>query len=511
MREGLWPVLTNARARFAERIAVVDGDRVVTYAALGASVDALARGLRERGVAPGDRVACLLPNGLEVLELTFALAGLGAVLVPWNTRLAPRELATIADDCDPRLLVVHEELLGAADAAARLAAATPEFVLVGAGGWQVDFVDPGAFDAAPADLDDLAHLYYTSGTTGRPKGAMLSGRNVLRHAEAAVRELGIGADDRWGHFAPMFHLADAWATIAVTIAGGRHVMLPRFEAGAAIDVIERQGVTLTNLVPTMLNFVVHHPEAAPARFASMRRVLSGGAPIAPALVRRVMERFGCEYVQTYGLTETSPYLTLSLLHPHLESLPADEQFRYRAKTGRAFAAVELRVVDDEGNAVPRDGASIGEIQARGETVTRGYWQRPDETAAAFTADGWFRTGDLATIDAEGYLDIVDRAKDVILTGGETVYSTEVEAALAEHPDVFEAAVYATPDDTWGEVVTAAVVAARDRAIDLDALGVHCRERLAAYKCPRAWRVLDELPKTGSGKIRKAALRGSTVP
>lgn len=506
MRESLWTVLAEARERFAGRTAVVDGDRVHTYAQVGVSVDALARGLRERGVGPGDRVACLLPNGLEILELTFALAGLGAVLVPLNTRLAPRELATIADDCDPRLLVVHEDLLGVADAAVRAASVTPEFVLVGAGGWQVDFVDPGAFDAALAAPDDLAHLYYTSGTTGRPKGAMLSARNVLRHAEAAVHELGIDTDDRWGHFAPMFHLADAWATVAVTIAGGRHVMLPRFEAGEAIDVIEREGVTLTNLVPTMLNFVVHHERADPARFASMRRVLSGGAPIAPALVRRVMERFGCEYVQTYGLTETSPYLTLSLLHPHLESLPPDEQFRYRAKTGRAFEAVDLRVVDDDGNEVPRDGASIGEIQARGETVTHGYWQRPAETAAAFTTDGWFRTGDLATIDAEGYLDIVDRAKDVILTGGETVYSTEVEAALAEHPDVFEVAVYATPDETWGEVVTAAIVPARDRTIDLDALGVHCRERLAAYKCPRAWRVLDELPKTGSGKIRKAALR-----
>ena len=506
--DDLWGVLAAARRDHADALAVTGGARRPTYAELGTSIDALARGFRERGLGRGARVACLLPNGLEMLELTFAAAGLGAVLVPLNARLAPRELGAILDDCDPRLFVAHDSLLRLADAAARDSRQAPEFVMVGEDGWQVDFEDPGPFEAEAAELDDLAHLYYTSGTTGHSKGVQLSVRNVLRHAEAAVRELGLDAEDRWGHFAPMFHLADAWATVAVTMVGGRHVMVPHFEAGEAFEVIAREGVTMTNLVPTMLNFMVHHPSASPDALKSMRRVLSGGAPIAPDLVRRVMELFGCEYVQTYGLTETSPYLTLSLLHPHLAALPEDEQFRYRAKTGRAFAAVELRVVDDAGEAVPRDGVAVGEIQARGETVTRGYWQRPAETAAAFTADGWFKTGDLATIDAEGYLDIVDRAKDVILTGGETVYSTEVEHALAEHPDVLEVAVFATPDERWGELVSAAVVPIAGRELDLDALGVHCRERLAAYKCPRAWRVLDELPKTGSGKVRKAALRDS---
>jgi len=503
--DSLWAVLVGAREAAGDQLAVVDGECRCDYASLGSQVDALARGFAERGLGPGDRVACLLPNGLEILELTFAAAGLGAVLVPLNTRLAPRELAAILDDCDPRLLVVHETLLGMADAATRSAAVTPEFVLVGDGGWQVDFQDPGDFEAHPVELDDLVHLYYTSGTTGRSKGVQLSARNVLRHAEAAARELELGPDDRWGHFAPMFHLADAWATIAVTMARGRHVMLPSFESGAACDLIEREGVTLTNLVPTMLNFMVHDARTSRERLASMRRVLSGGAPIAPELVRRVMELFGCEYVQTYGLTETSPYLTLSLLQPHLEQLPEAEQFVYRAKTGRAFAAVELRVVGTDGQHVARNGVAIGEIHARGETVTRGYWKRPAETAAAFDGE-WFKTGDLATIDAEGYLEIVDRAKDVILTGGETVYSTEVEYALAEHPAVLEVAVFSTPDECWGELVSAAVVPVTGATIDTGALGVHCRERLAAYKCPRVWRVMDALPKTGSGKIQKAALR-----
>lgn len=503
--DSLWRALSDAREQHASKSAVVDGDRRIDYAELGSRVDALARGFDERGLGPRDRVACLLPNGLEILELTFAAAGLGAVLVPLNTRLAPRELALILDDCDPRLLVVHAALLGLADAATRRSQAGPEFVLVDPSGWQVDFVDPGVFDAHPAPLDELAHLYYTSGTTGRSKGVQLSGRNVLSHARATVQELRLTASDRWGHFAPMFHLADAWATIAITLVGGLHIMLPTFEAGAALDLIEREGVTQTNLVPTMLNSIVHDARASRARLVSMRRVLSGGAPIAPQLVRRVMELFGCEYVQTYGLTETSPYLTLSLLHEHLLQLPVAEQFVYRAKTGRSFAAVELRVVDENGVAVANDGRAIGEIQARGETVTCGYWNRPEETAAAFDGE-WFKTGDLATIDAEGYLEIVDRAKDVILTGGETVYSTEVEHALAEHPQVLEAAVFATSDEHWGELVSAAVVPVPGEALDLVALGVHCRERLAAYKCPRVWRVMDALPKTGSGKIQKAALR-----
>jgi acyl-CoA synthetase (AMP-forming)/AMP-acid ligase II len=223
-------------------------------------------------------------------------------------------------------------------------------------------------------------------------------------------------------------------------------------------------------------------------------------------VRATLATFRCEYAQTYGMTETSPFLTLGLLTEEQRALPPGEQLRRRALTGRPFAPVELRVVDDRGRLVPRDGATVGEIQARGDTVTPGYWNQPDETRAAF--DGpWLRTGDLAVWDGEGFLAIVDRKKDVIATGGEKVYSIEVESALAAHPSVLEVAVYGVPDETWGELVEAAVVLRAGRAASADELVAHCRAHLSHYKAPRRVLVLDELPKTGSGKIAKRELRG----
>jgi acyl-CoA synthetase (AMP-forming)/AMP-acid ligase II len=353
--------------------------------------------------------------------------------------------------------------------------------------------------------DDVAHLYYTSGTTGRAKGVMLTHRNVFVHALGTIGELALSDRDAWAHVAPMFHLADAWATFAITHAGGRHVMLPRFEAEPALDLIERERVTLTNLIPTMLNLMVRHPSARGRDFGALRMILSGGAPIAPDVVRAIVDTFGCEYVQTYGMTETSPYLTLSLLKEHLRALPFDERLAYACKTGRAFATVELRVVGADGCDVPADERTVGEIRVRGETVTPGYWNRPEETRAAFE-DGWLKTGDLAVIDREGFVTIVDRAKDMILSGGENVYSTEVEHALYAHPSVLEAAVFGVPDDTWGERVHAAVVLRASATASTEELIAFCRARLSAFKCPRSIDFLAELPRTGSGKIQKRALR-----
>jgi len=271
------------------------------------------------------------------------------------------------------------------------------------------------------------------------------------------------------------------------------------------DLVEAEGVTITNLVPTMLARIVHHEDARPGRLESMRRIMSGGAPMAVELLKRVEALFPCEYVQTYGLTETSPYLTLSLLKENLRSLREEERRRYRATTGRPMLGVEVKVVDREGREVPRDGVTVGEIVARGPTVTPGYFKDPGETARAFR-DGWLHTGDLARVDPEGYLTIVDRIKDVITTGGETVYTTEVENVLYAHKAVREAAVFGTPDPEWGEVVSAAVVLERAGEARSENLIAFCRERLAGFKVPRRFLFLAELPKTGSGKIDKKALR-----
>lgn len=499
--------------------AVVDGPRRRSYADVLERVRRLASACRARGLEPGDRVAILDDNSAAYLELYFALAAAGLVALPWNTRLTAGELASIAADADVRLLFArggraggYGELVRAVVARSPTIAGVvwldePAELPIPTYDYERELErSAGALPRVADDPDTLAQLYYTSGTTGEPKGVMLTHANVRAHAEAAVDELELGAGDVWAHVAPLFHLADAWATFAVTLAGGRHVLLRRFDAAATLSLFERERVTTTNLVPTMLGRVLADPALATTDTSSLRRMLSGGAPIARATVARAMELLGCEYVQTYGLTETSPFLTFSLLAPDERALPADEQLALRAKTGRALRAVELRVVDESGRPVAANGRAVGEIQARGPTVTPGYWRRPDETARAFTPDGWFRTGDLATVDERGFVDIVDRKKDVVLSGGETVYSVEVESALYEHPAVLEAAVYGRPDADWGERVCAAVAFAPGRSASPDELERHCRERLAGYKVPRELRVLDALPRTGSGKIAKRALR-----
>jgi acyl-CoA synthetase (AMP-forming)/AMP-acid ligase II len=255
----------------------------------------------------------------------------------------------------------------------------------------------------------------------------------------------------------------------------------------------------------MLNQMVNVPGAAELGYPSLRYLLSGGAPIAPELVKKIMKTFKCDYVQTYGMTETSPYLTVSLLKEYLRSLPEEERFKYQAKTGKPFITVELKVVDENGNEVEPNNEQVGEIWVKGPTITPGYWNSPEETEAAFE-DSWLKTGDLAVIDSEGYVNIVDRKKDLIVTGGENVYSTEVEHVLYEHPAILEAAVIGVPDDRWGEAVKAIVVLRSGMVVTPDELINFCKKKLAQYKAPKSVDFIDELPKTGTGKIFKKALK-----
>jgi acyl-CoA synthetase (AMP-forming)/AMP-acid ligase II len=549
----VWSLLDRAYRAHPDSIAVVDPCGARSYADVHRRARGLAAFWRAHGVRAGDRVAILAWNSGAYLESYFAAAALGVVLVPLNARLSARELAEILLDAGALQLVADEDLAeqvrdglshgarlegviwirggsqsttartrtSSSDGAAELS--RPESVQRDSSIEHASFeravaCDASAFTPARTHPDALAHLYYTSGTTGVPKGVMLTHANVCEHADGAIAELALSERDVWAHIAPMFHLADAWATFAITQVGGRHVFLRRFDAEGALDLLERERTTITNLVPTMLRAMVSHPSmqhveearAGVARerthdWSSLRMMLSGGAPIAPELVRGVIATFGCEYVQTYGMTETSPYLTLGLLAEDLKSLPEEAQLAYKCKTGRAFAKVELQVVDERGEPVPADERSVGEMRVRGPTVTPGYWNRPDETRAAFD-DGWLRTGDLAVIDAEGYVTIVDRKKDMIITGGEKVYSIEVENVLYRHPSIREAAVFGAPDEVWGERVCAAVVLRAGETLDPEALRELCRAELAAYKVPRAIELLPELPRTGSGKISKRMLR-----
>lgn len=517
----IYDMLRRASSRHPRKTAVIEGGRSLSYGQVHRRVRALARFLGDRGLERGDRVSILAPNSIAFFESYFAAARDGLILNPWNTRLSAGELGAIAKDAAPRLLIAHpvhaekvEELLGfGTSIEGVLWTAEPPHAATGVPRFEYEAAVSGRGVPEGKALEDesaVAHLYYTSGTTGEPRGVPLTHRNVCTHAVSAVTELEIAGSDTWGHFAPMFHLADAWATFAATWAGGCHVMVPAFGPDEVLGAIRTHGVTLTNLVPTMLNDLIHHPRAGSIAGSRMRLILSGGAPIAPSLVEKIMETAKCDYVQTYGLTETSPYLTLSILKPHLRSLSAVEQIRYRAKTGRPFRGVSLRVVDDSFRDVAPDGKQVGEVVVRGDTVFHGYWNRPQETREAFH-EGWFRTGDLAVLDGEGYIDIVDRRKDMIITGGENVYSIEVENVLYLHPDVREACVFGTPDERWGEAVTAAVVLSPGTAPGEGDIIAFCRERLSGFKTPKRVLFLDALPRTGSGKIKKAALRQGANP
>lgn len=523
----LWSLLERASRQFPDGLAITAGSRVggaLTWSEVEGRARAQARCLAARGLQPGSTVACLADNGPGVLISSFATARLGAILVPLNPRLSLPEQRAIVDLAGCGLgLADHlhweraSELLGEGrvlslepeerlEAGARNAPPasvdprTPSPAAVEPGSAETCSQEPAAVEAAAP-----AQLYFTSGTTGDPKGVVLTHANIHAHALAAVEALGLTAQDTWGHFAPMFHLADAWATFAITAVGGTHSFLPRFDAARCLEVCQRDGVTLTNLVPTMLQRVLATVEDGADPPRSLRLCLSGGAPIAPAVVERVLSALGCAYRQTYGLTETSPYLTLSQLEQHEEQLPLAERAQRLARTGTPFPTVELRVVDPEGKSVPPDDASVGEIVVRGPTISPGYWQNEEATAAAHRG-GWFHTGDLATVDAGGSVLIVDRLKDLILSGGENVYSIEVEAALLAHPAVLECAVFGLPHSDLGECVSAAVVPRSGRALEAEELRDHCRERIAGYKLPRRLWLVEELPRTGSGKIRKRTLR-----
>ncbi len=496
-------VLEKARRLFPENTAVVCGGTKLSYRELYERCCRLANLLVDLGVGKGDRVAIAHRNCHHYLEAYFATAMMGAILCSINTRLSPREISYILDDSGSKVLLGDREI----EAKLFEASEGKEVKLIfadGLDGLTEGMDDEFDVDAFSVDPDDPAQLYYTSGTTGNPKGVILTHRNVTFHSLMTIAELSIGETDVWLHAAPMFHLADAWATFAITWVGGRHVMLGKFDAGAVLEIFEREGITITNMVPTMYNMLVNHPDAEKHDYSSIRLLLSGGAPMPPELARKVMEVFRCEYIQTYGLTETSPYLTISKPKSYME-LTKEEEIALRSRTGREMMGVMLKVVREDGTEVAWNDREVGEVVVKGPTVTPGYWNLPDETKEAFR-DGWFHTGDLAVVNEHGYINIVDRKKDMIITGGENVYSTEVEHVIYMHPGVFEVAVVGVPDEKWGEAVKAVVVAKPGFKLTEEEIIAFCKKHLAGYKVPKSVDFVDELPKTGSGKIAKRKIR-----
>jgi acyl-CoA synthetase (AMP-forming)/AMP-acid ligase II len=508
----------KATTLWADREALVEGDERLTYGQFAARVAALIEALKSFGLKEGDRAAILAPNGYRYMECYYASALSGLVLMPLNFRLSHQEIEAILADGEASLLIAHPDFANCAKTSAKSQKQLKALIWLGGDSEQLDGHCPqyqyddliakhmGAkIVTRYADSNDLAQLYYTSGTTGKPKGVMLSQGNVSTHALAAAYELGATEKDVWLHLAPMFHLADAWSVFSITWCGGKHVFIPYFNPETVLKLVEEEKISLIAMVPTMANALVNSPSLTKHSYESLRMFLTAGAPIAPELVRQIVESFSCQYVQYYGLTEASPLLTFSLLKAEHDELPAEEKIRIGARTGRSFLGAEVRVVRDNGEDVEANDQEVGEIVARGPGITLGYWKQPEATAQLIQ-NGWLHTGDLAVIDASGSINIVDRKKDMIITGGENVYSTEVEYVLHEHPAVLECAVFGLPDARWGEMVKAVVVRKPDTEVDEQTLIAFVKERLAHYKTPRSIDFIGELPKTGSGKIFKRGLK-----
>ncbi len=514
----LTEVLGKAVRLYPHKRAIVCGDKAWTYSEFGERVNRLSQALLSLGVEKGERVAILHRNCHRYLECYYGVMQIGAALVPINYRLSPQDWLDIIRDSGPRLLIVEAALRERIESVADLMSEICGILWAG----DVDIAEASPrsgkdyeallqnsspYIPPPVDIDgeDIAQIYYTSGTTGRGKGVVLNHRNVYVHALGTIAEFKLSDADVWIHAAPLFHLADGWATWSITWVGGVHVLVPEFREQPVLEALERERVTITNMVPTMLNALVNYLDVRRYDYSSLRLLLSGGAPIAENLVQRIMETFGCDYAQTYGMTETSPYLTVSTLKDHLRELSPEEQMRFRASTGREFITVELRVVNEKGEDVKPDGQEVGEIIVRGDSVTRGYWNLSQVTEEAFE-DGWLHTGDMGVIDEEGYVNIVDRKRDIIITGGENVYCVEVENVLYSHRAVLEAAIIGVPDEKWGEGVKAIVVLREGVEATEEEIIEFCKERMAHFKAPKSVDFVPALPKTGSGKIAKSVLR-----
>jgi len=478
--------LGRASRFYADRTALAPGGTRITFRELHEQVQGIAAALSKLGFRVGDRLGLLLPNGPEYIQLVYACSLLGVIVVPLNTRLSLAEIDRVLADASPHGLVRHSSLPVPTVRLPRERVLDQEPLEVRNDSFPDVFYDPQAVLA----------LIYTSGTTGHPKGVMVTHANVLANVQnfnfwMCYTEAGV-----YLHAAPIFHIADFPCMFAAPAFGACQVTIPKFDPRGFCEAVDRERVSHTVLVPTMINLLTQFPEVKKYDLSSLQVLAYGGSPMPPDLIRRTRELLPqVKLVQAYGLSE-SGFLTGLQDQEH-----TDDRL---LSCGRPCPGIDLRVTGDSGKQV--EVGKSGELVARGANIMRGYWNNPGETALAFR-DGSFRTGDIGYQDSEGYFYILDRLKDMIVTGGENVYSGEVEAVIYAHPAVREAAVFGIPDPKWGEVVMACVVLKPGSSLTVDDLIAFCRKSLASYKIPRRVEFSDtELPKSGSGKILKRLLR-----
>jgi acyl-CoA synthetase (AMP-forming)/AMP-acid ligase II len=486
----------------------VDGARRVTYAEARALVHRIANALAARGLRPGDRVALLSKNSIEHALWYYACSKCGVVPVPLNYRLAPPEWSYILNDAGAKLVFAQDALAGALAPVLGELGSVAHRIAIGAEvpGWEPygGFV-AGQPETAPAHRpapDDDLYQMYTSGTTGRPKGAVLTHRAVTAQLHQISFAFGGGPEQRTLVVAPLYHAAASVTTFVTVQAGGTLFIQEDFVPAEVVRALSEERIAMATLVPAMIQFcLVAVPDVAARRYEALRLIVYGASPIAEETLRRAIEVFGCDFLQGYGMTETTAVSTYLMPADHRRALSGEPRLLLSA--GRPILATELRIVDPEGRPLPN--GAIGEIAVRGPQLMRGYWNLPEATAEALR-DGWMHTGDAGVLDDEGYLFVQDRTKDMIVSGGENVYPREVEDVLYRHPAVAEAAVIGVPDPKWGEAVKAVVVVKPGQAVAADELMQFCDGRLAGYKRPRSVDFVGALPRNPSGKVLKRELR-----
>jgi fatty-acyl-CoA synthase len=500
----------RALSLYGNKLGVICGQTRFTYAEFFSRCDRLARALQKLEVPPGARVAYLAFNCHRLLEAYYGVVQTGAVLLPLNLRLSRDELVFILKDSKSEVLFFDSDFGPLVAAIRPYLKDVKHFVpldVVESDGYERLLQDagPGAFRPVEPDENGVAETFYTSGTTAAPKGVMLTHRNLYLHALSSIIALGVCDTDVQLHAIPLFHVNGWGAPQSLTCVGGTHVMMRRFDPSAVLQLIQRERITYTCLVPTMAHFLLNHPDLPNYDYSSLRMLIIGGAAPNPEMIGQIETAFGCNCYAGYGLTETSPILTIATPKGTIHNKGEGEKIRRQSMTGWPLVGVDIRIVDEAGNDLPHDGRHAGELVARSDGIMRGYWNNPRETANALRG-GWLFTGDMATMDEEGFVQIVDRKKDLIVSGGENIASLEVERCLYRHEAVFECAVIAVPDEKWGEVPAAFVVLKPGCAATEDELVEFCKASLAPYKCPKSVRFWEALPKGGTGKILKRVLR-----
>lgn len=502
----------RAKRLYSSREAVVDGDQRFTYGQFLERCDRWSHALQSMGVGHGDRVAYIAPNTHSHLEGYYAVPQIGAVLVPINYRLKPDDFEYILNHCGAKVVCAHPDYFEAIDGIRDQLQTVEVFVaLEGAGSDWIDYEEQlGAhdprFDSVAIDETDLITINYTSGTTARPKGVMITHRNAYMNIMGTLAHHHLSPADRYLWTLPMFH-ANGWTFTWINTARGMaHVCLRKVDPDEIFRLIKAEGISMFCAAPTVLISIANAPKDVRQGAPAGVRLFTAGAPPAAATIELVEKELGWELTHVYGLTETAPLITFCEMRPEHADLSLEKRAKVKARQGvELVSSGEVRVVDEQGSEVPADGETLGEITVRGNVVMKGYYNDTQATDAAIK-DGWFHSGDAAVVHPDGYIEIRDRFKDVIISGGENISSVELEGCLLTHPAVQEAAVVGMPHEKWGESPHAFVVLKADASASGDELKQHVRDRLAHFKTPQQVTFVEELPKTATGKVQKFVLR-----